>query len=140
MMAQAATPHQILTIGEAASAADLPHKGPSFTVVSASLIGFTRRSKAGQMYLLLILFWCSVVVRRCLNILRVNSRFGKFNSRLGRREFPVSAATGICRQWLDFPRGFSGQRTVPARESMKFPFQREKPGILSAPAGTARGR
>ena len=64
------------------------------------------------------------------NILGDNSRFGDFNSRLGRREFPVRAATGICCQGLDLPHRLRGQTAVSRGKSTKFPVRREKPGIL----------
>ena len=47
------------------------------------------------MGLFLLVVWCSIVVGRH------GSRFGDFNFRLGRREFPVRGAAGICRQGLD---------------------------------------
>jgi len=55
-----------------------------------------------EMGLLLVLFGCAAVVRRCGGpiILGDSSRFGEFNSRLHRREFPVRVATGICWQGL----------------------------------------
>jgi hypothetical protein len=42
-------------------------------------------STDGVMGLFLVLFWCSAVTG---DILRYNSRFDVFNSRLGRRKFP----------------------------------------------------
>jgi hypothetical protein len=41
----------------------------------------------GMMGLFLVFFWCLSLVR---DILRYNSRFGVFNSRLGLRNFPFS--------------------------------------------------
>src|SRR5882724_1285048 len=57
----------------------------------------------------LVLFWRSAVLG---DILRYNSRFGVFDSRLGRRKFPFSPTTGIGRQGLDLARRFCGQTTV----------------------------
>jgi hypothetical protein len=91
------------------------------------------------MHLFLILL-CSAVVRRCPNVFRYSSRLAGFNSRLGRRKFPIVAATGIRRQRLELLRYFRGPMAVLNGESMKFPFRREKPGILSAPVGTVQGR
>jgi len=65
-----------------------------------------------------------------------NSRFGEFNSRLGRREFPVRAATGIRSQRFDLPCGFRGQTMFLLGKSTIFPARREKPGILSRRAAT----
>jgi hypothetical protein len=81
----------------------------------------------------LVLFWCSAVTGQCRerNISR-NSRFGVFNSRLGRFEFPVGAATGIGSQGFDLPHGFLRQTVVIWGESKKFPDRREQPGILPA--------
>jgi hypothetical protein len=64
------------------------------------------------MGLLLVLFWCAAVVR---TVLRHDSRFGVFNSRLGPNEFPFSrqrelAGKGLI--WLPFSepnRPFSGK-------------------------------
>src|SRR6266851_4122625 len=93
------------------------------------------------MGLLLILYWCAAVVGRGgpPSILGVNSRFGKFNSRLGRREFPVSAATGICRQGLDLPDGFCGQTADKWGKSTKFPVSTGKTANLAPSGGTGRG-
>jgi len=54
------------------------------------------------MCLLLILFWCSAVVRGwgVPKILGENSRFGEFNSRLGRREFPFALLREFARKGL----------------------------------------
>jgi hypothetical protein len=75
------------------------------------------------MCLVLLLFWCSAVVGRCVcsNILHDNSRFGELDSRLGPREFPVRIATGIRSQALDFAPRFCGQTAALWGKSMKFP-------------------
>ena len=59
-----------------------------------------------------------------------NSRFGGLNSRLGRHKFPVSPATGIHLQRIDFPRHFRCRIGAFREQSKKFPVQREKPGML----------
>jgi hypothetical protein len=94
------------------------------------------------MCLFLFLLWCSVAVGRSggPNIVGDNSRssrFGRFNSRLGRREFPVRAATGICRQGVDLPAVFLGKTAVAGAKSTKFPSEREKPGTLPLSAARA---
>jgi len=63
-----------------------------------------------------------------------NSRFGKFNSRFGRREFQVRAATGISSQGLDLPRRFRSQTDVIWAKSMKFPVSTGKTGNLAPTA------
>src|SRR6266851_9001971 len=82
------------------------------------------------MDLLLILLRWSAVLGRCggPNTLGSNSRFGEFNSRLGRCKFPFSAATGIRSQGLDLLLRFCNQTAVAGGKSTKFPVQREKPG------------
>jgi hypothetical protein len=82
------------------------------------------------MGLLLFLFWRSAV-EGAANLLSRNSRFGGFNSRLGRFEFPVRSATGIGWQRLDLPYRFRGQTALEWGKSVKFPVQREKTGIVS---------
>jgi hypothetical protein len=57
-----------------------------------------------------------------------NSRFGKFNSRFGRRQFPVRAAAGIRSQRLDLPYPCYGQTAVTRGKSMKFPVSTGKTG------------
>jgi len=78
------------------------------------------------MCLLLFLIRCLAVVRNSRN-----SRFGGFNSRLGRFEFPFTTATGIGSQEIDFVQIFRGQTAALSGKSAKFPAQREKPGISS---------
>jgi hypothetical protein len=75
------------------------------------------------MALFLVFFWCSAVAGP------FNSRFRDFNSRLGRREFPVRSATGIGRQRIDLPCCFRGVTAVSEARSTKFPALREKPGM-----------
>jgi hypothetical protein len=71
------------------------------------------------MGLFLVLFLCSAVAG---GILRFNSRFGVFNSRLGRRQFPFSPATGIGRQGLDLARCLRRQNGRYRRKSAKFRY------------------
>jgi hypothetical protein len=54
------------------------------------------------MGLFLIVNWCRAVVGRCggRNILGDNSRFGVFNSRLGRRKFPVMLPRELARKGM----------------------------------------
>jgi hypothetical protein len=88
------------------------------------------------MGLLLILFWCSAVVGRCggPNILPNNSRFGEFNSRLGRREFPVCVATGIRLQGLDLAYRFHVETVAIRGKSTKFPVSTGKTGNFAPQA------
>ena len=58
----------------------------------------------------------------------INSRFGEINSRLGRREFPISFATGIHQQGLDLPTVFAANWEVSRGKSQKIPSRREKSG------------
>jgi hypothetical protein len=71
------------------------------------------------------------------NILPDNSRFGEINSPLGRREFPVRAATGIRWQGADLAHRLRGQTVAAQGKSVKFSLRREKPGILLPPAERA---
>jgi hypothetical protein len=82
------------------------------------------------MGLLLILFWCAAVVgrRETSNILSDNSRFGAFISRLGRRKFPVCAATGTRVQGFDLAYRFHGEMAVIRGKSTKFPVSTGKTG------------
>src|SRR6516162_1087365 len=82
------------------------------------------------MLLLRFLFWRLAVVRNSRN-----SRFGAFNSRLGRFKFPVRVATVIRSQGLDLAQRFCCRAAVQSGKSTKFPAQREKPGISSVAAG-----
>jgi hypothetical protein len=86
------------------------------------------------MYLFLILLWGAAEMQACggPNILSDNSRnsrFGGFNSRLGQRKFPISAATGIGWQIVDLARCFLDRTALFGAKSMNFPLQREKPGM-----------
>jgi len=58
-----------------------------------------------------------------------NSRFGRFNSRLGQPEFPVRAATGIYLQLIDLAGDSFWEMAVSWPKPKKFPDQREKPGL-----------
>ena len=84
--------------------------------------------RSGEMGLFLLVVWCSIVVGRH------GSRFGDFNFRLGRREFPVRGAAGICRQGLDLLYRLRGPTMVSRGKSTKFRFRREKPGISPHPS------
>jgi hypothetical protein len=79
----------------------------------------------GVMGLFPVLFWCSAVAG---GILRFNSRFGVFNSRLGRRQFPFSPTTGIGRQGLDLVRCLRHQNGRYRGKSEKFPVPRDGVG------------
>jgi hypothetical protein len=108
-----------------------PQKGPSFGLRSRQLdLCFIAFRRDGVMGLFLVLFWCSAVPG---DILRFNSRFGAFSSRLGRRQFPFSPATGIGGQGLDLVRCFRHQNGRYRGKSPKFPVPREKPGISPPP-------
>jgi hypothetical protein len=101
-----------------------------------------RISTGSKMWLFLVLFWCAAAVCDAVALASRdnsrNSRFSAFNSRLGRRKFPIGAATGIARQEIDLPHRFCCQ-TAPARaKSKKFPVPREKTGIFAA-TGIGRG-
>jgi hypothetical protein len=69
---------------------------------------------------------------------RDNSRLGAFNSRLGRREFPVRSATGIRTQRYDLPNLLRRQMAVSGANATTFPLLREKPGILHSTGATSR--
>jgi hypothetical protein len=58
-----------------------------------------------------------------------NSRFCRFNSRLGWQKFPVHSATGNGSQELDLACRFRGRAAILWRESTKIPLQREKARI-----------
>jgi hypothetical protein len=88
------------------------------------------------MSLFLVFFWCAAVAG---GILRFNSRFGVFNSRLGWRQFPFSPATGIGLQGLDLVRCLRHQNGRYRGKSAKFPVPREEPGISPPPAEGAMG-
>jgi hypothetical protein len=91
------------------------------------------------MWLFLVLFWYAAAASHAVALaFRDNSRFGAFKSRLGRRKFPIGAATGIARQRIDSPHGFRGQNSTYREQSKKFPVPREKPGIFAA-TGIGRG-
>jgi hypothetical protein len=82
------------------------------------------------MCLFLIFFWCSGFLDdlEARAFFAIDSRFGEFNSRLGRRKFPVRSATGIGSQWIDLLCRFFGQTALMWGKSKKFPVRREKPG------------
>jgi hypothetical protein len=53
-------------------------------------------------------------------------------------KLPSRAATGISRQALDLAHRFGSLNAGYREKSAKFPFQREKPGILPPPRGNRR--
>src|SRR5258705_11935871 len=71
-----------------------PSLGASWRRLDFCFIAFGRD---GAMGLFLVLFWCSAVTG---DILRYNSRFGVFNSRLGRRKFPFPLLRELARKGL----------------------------------------
>jgi hypothetical protein len=138
-------------------AADPPHKRQTFALRATPSAGLYvyRISRGGEMCLFLIFFWCSRVLGdvQARRFFAINSRFGEFNSRLGRREFPVRSATGIGSQAIDLLCRFFGQAALMWGKSKKFPVRREKPGTLlplkgrnwcslpkTAPTSVARSR
>jgi len=88
----------------------------------------------------LAFLWCPAVLGPSVIGNSRISRFGGFNSRLGRCKFPFRAATGICRQELDLPGLFQGGMAVPTQNRRKFPFRREKPGTGPSPPVSQYGR
>jgi hypothetical protein len=94
----------------------------------------------GEMGLFLVLFWCSAVVGRCKrpSVFADNSRFGEFNSRLDRCEFPLRSATGIRSQVLDLTHRFRGQTAVFWAKSTKFPVSTGKTGNFAPTGGVGR--
>ncbi len=120
------------------SGADPPHKRPSPGVKAPTSVGldlclshFYGLSRCACCYF-------SFAVRPS-NLLRFNSRFGEFSSRLGRLEFPVRVATGIGSQRLDFPHRFRGQTAVAWGKSVKFPVSTGKTGnCVRRTGGTGR--
>jgi hypothetical protein len=61
----------------------------------------------------------------------LNSRFGAFNSRLGRREFPVRSATGIRTQRYDLPNLFVSANGGYGRNSDNIPVIAGKTGNIA---------
>ena len=118
-----------------AVAAEPPHKRPSWVVTSHPVEGFYILSHGKRdegVCFFLLFFWCLAA-----NLISPNSRFGGFNSRLGRFEFPIRSATGIGRQRLDLACRFRGRMALKWGKSKKFPAQREKSGmVIAAPGGT----
>ncbi len=112
-------------------AADPPHKRQTFALRATPSAGLYvyRISRGGEMCLFLIFFWCSRVLGdvQARRFFAINSRFGEFNSRLGRREFPVRSATGIGSQAIDLLCRFSGRAALAKVKSKKFPVRRETP-------------
>jgi hypothetical protein len=60
------------------------------------------------------------------------SRFVEIYSRLGGREFPIKAITGICSQVLGWTGHFSRSAGAIREGSKKFPVRRQKPATLPA--------
>jgi hypothetical protein len=76
---------------------------------------------SAKMSLLLILFcWLGLGCCGCPQVFSRYSRFRRFNSRLGRRKFPVRHATGIGSQSPDIAGCFGDQTAAWGRESAKF--------------------
>jgi hypothetical protein len=65
------------------------------------------------------------------NIFADSPRFGEFNSRLGRWEFPV-ICSGIHCQGVDLPNRFNGQRRLRGGKIDKIPGSTGKTGNLTA--------
>ena len=118
----ASRPEPVTTAGAAFCAvpgADPPHEGPTVAVRLPSSLGFMFYliSTDREMGLLLVLFCCAAVVRRCGGpiILGDSSRVGEFNSRLLRGEFPVRGVREfagkrlICRTVFAAKRRLSGE-------------------------------
>jgi Luciferase-like monooxygenase len=127
-------PHPPLCIG--VTCASVTRRGGSASQkaefrVRMAPVGWTYFScfrRSGEMGLFLLVVWCSIAVGRH------GSRFGDSNFRLGRREFPVRGAAGICRQGLDLLYRLRGPMVALWGKSTKFPFRREKPGISPDPS------
>jgi hypothetical protein len=87
----------------------------------------------------LVLFWCAAAVGDTVALAFADdSRFDAFNSRLGRRKFPIGVATGIARQGVDSAHRFCCRTARAGGKAKKFPVPREKPGIFAA-TGIGRG-
>ena len=126
---------QVPTTGSRWSASETAKFRATIASVDRVYIIFVGR----QMWLLLMLFWCSAGVRQCggPDILRYNSRFGAFNSGLCWREFAIRGIAGIWRQWLDLVRTVGGRAVIAKDKALKCLSRWEKPG---SSAGTDRGR
>src|SRR5690348_13499878 len=87
----------------------------------------------------LVLFWCSAVVARCggPNILGDNSRFGVFNSRLGRGELPVRTLREFAGKGLIYPTILAArrQRSGQNRQNSRF-FGKNREFASTAAAAT----
>src|SRR6266446_1133209 len=95
---------------------------------------FYRISRGGEMCLFLTFFWRSGVLGdvQTRRFFAINSRFGEFNSRLGRHKFPVRSATGIGSQAIDLLCRFSGPTALAWVKSQKFPVSTGKTGNLAS--------
>src|ERR1700746_952007 len=84
------------------------------------------------MYILLILLWCTALVRRYSgpNIFQDNSRVGRFDSRLSGRKFPVRAPREFAGKHL-ICLAFARQTPVIRAKSAEFPVRRAKPMRLN---------
>jgi hypothetical protein len=120
--------------------ADSPHKRPSFAVRPRQSVGsIFYLFRMGEQIGFLLFIFGRLAVEGGANLLRFNSRFGEFNSRLGWLEFPVRAATGIGWQRLDLPHRFRGHRAVVRGKSAKFPVSTGKTGnVVRRAGGTGR--
>jgi len=74
------------------------------------------------MGLFLVLFWRSAVTG---DILRYNSRFGVFNSRLGRRKFPFPLLRELAGKGLICLTVFAAKTAVIQEKTRGFPVPRE---------------
>jgi hypothetical protein len=73
------------------------------------------------MFLFLVLFGCLAWTLWRRQYFPVAPRFGEFNSRLGRREFPVSSATRKCLESLIRLALFATKKAGTTGKSAKFP-------------------
>jgi len=71
------------------------------------------------------------------NLIRDNSRLGEFYSRLGGREFPVRAATGIRSEGFVLPYYYSRRTAIVRAKSTKFPVSTGKTGNIASSAERA---
>ncbi len=85
------------------------------------------------MGLFLVLFWCSAVTG---DILRYNSRFGVFNSRLGRHKFPFPLLRELVGKGLICLTVFAAKTTVIGRIE-KIPGSTGITGNFAATDGTS---
>ena len=89
-------------------------------MVIVDFSSYLQGRRGREMGLLLILFWCSVNLAGCRGsiIHRYRSRFGGFNSRLSRGEFPLDTITGNSRKCL-IERAFFRHQRVCGRKDRR---------------------